>query len=141
MELVFTLQEIEKTARDFWEIAGLTRVFAFHGEMGVGKTTFIHALCDAKKVTSTVGSPTFSIINEYVFTENGQHRKIYHIDLYRLKDEAEAIQAGVEDCLYSDHICLVEWPERAEGIFPAGTRAIYLEMIDSGTRRLRIGEN
>ena len=78
-----------------------------------------------------VGSPTFSIINEYSYTENGTEKKIFHLDLYRLKDEEEAIQAGVEDCLYSDNICLVEWPEKAPGIFPEDTLHVYIEVIDS----------
>lgn len=113
-------------------------VFAFHGNMGAGKTTFIHSLCDAKGVKDTVGSPTFSIINEYEYTSNGDTKKIFHIDLYRLKDEAEAIQAGVEDCLYSDHLCLVEWPDRSPGIFPEDTVHVYIDVIDSANRRLRI---
>lgn len=136
MELRFTLDEIGAAARKCWELAGDTRVLAFHGDMGAGKTTFAHALCDAKGVTSTVGSPTFSIINEYAWPGG----KMYHIDLYRLKDEEEAIQAGVEDCLYSGNICLVEWPGRAPGIFPEDTLALYLEAIDPQTRVLRIGD-
>jgi len=104
--------------------------------MGVGKTTFIHALCDAKGVKDVVGSPTFSIINEYVFTEKGQIKKIFHIDLYRLKDEEEAVQAGVEDCLYSDHVCLVEWPENAPGIFPEDTLHVYIKVLDEKTRQI-----
>jgi tRNA threonylcarbamoyladenosine biosynthesis protein TsaE len=106
--------------------------------MGAGKTTFIHSLCDVKKVKDVVGSPTFSIINEYVFTEGGKEKKIYHIDLYRLKDETEAVQAGVEDCLFSDHICLVEWPEKIPSLLPDGTLHVYFEIVDLNTRRLRI---
>ena len=106
----------------------------FHGNMGAGKTTFIHALCELKGVTDVVGSPTFSIINEYSFADG----MIYHIDLYRLKDEEEAMRAGVEDCLYSDHICFVEWPEKAPGIFPADTVHVSIEMIDSETRHLTV---
>ena len=115
-------------------------MFAFHGNMGAGKTTFIHALCDVKGVKDVVGSPTFSIINEYVY-KNGGDKKIFHIDLYRLKDEEEALQAGVEDCLYSDHISFVEWPERAPGIFPEDTVHVYIELIDSANRQLRIDRN
>lgn len=122
----------------FWKLAGDANVFAFHGSMGAGKTTFIHALCDVKGVKDVVGSPTFSIVNEYVYTSNGSIKKIFHIDLYRLKDEQEAILAGVEDCLYSDHLCLVEWPDRAPGIFPEDTVHVTIETIDSLTRRLRI---
>ena len=81
-----------------------------------------------------VGSPTFSIINEYYFPGG----RIFHIDLYRLKDEQEAIRVGVEDCLYSDHICFVEWPEKAPGIFPIDTVHVFIEVADSETRHLTI---
>ncbi len=138
MEWQFTLDNINQVANSFWKELGNRRIVAFHGQMGAGKTTFIHALCDVKKVRDVVGSPTFSIINEYVFIENETERKIYHIDLYRLNDEGEAIQAGVEDCLYSDHICLVEWPEKAPGIFPDDTVHIYIEAVGSQTRKLKI---
>ncbi len=141
MELVFSLGNIKEIATRFWKLTGSSTVFAFHGNMGAGKTTFIHALCDVKGVKDTVGSPTFSIINEYEFTINGDVKKIFHIDLYRLKDEEEAIQAGVEDCLYSDHVCFVEWPDRSPGIFPEDTVHIYIDTIDSSVRRLRIGGN
>ena len=138
MELVFSLDQITEAAAKFWEWAGDASVFAFHGEMGAGKTTFIHALCDAKGVRDVVGSPTFSIINEYAYN-NGRDR-IFHIDLYRLSGEAEAIQAGVEDCLYSGNLCLVEWPERAPGIFPETTRHVEIQFVDTETRRLRLGD-
>src|SRR6516162_11457218 len=114
MEWLVTLKNIQSVAKNIWQQFEGKKVFAFHGYLGAGKTTLIHALCEAKHVSSAVGSPTFSIINEYV----SPHGKIFHIDLYRLKDEDEAIRAGVEDCLYSEEICLVEWPERAPGIFP-----------------------
>jgi tRNA threonylcarbamoyladenosine biosynthesis protein TsaE len=140
MEFQFSLHEIKEAANRFWELAGDTKVFAFHGSMGAGKTTFIHALCEMKGVAGAVGSPTFSIINEYAYSENGMEKKLFHLDLYRLKDENEAIQAGVEDCLYSENICFVEWPDRAPGIFPENTSHIYLEPIESGKRKLRIGD-
>jgi len=138
VKFTFTLNKINDTAVQFWSIVGNKRVFAFHGEMGAGKTTFIHALCNAKGVKDVVGSPTFSIINEYNFSENGLTRKIFHIDLYRLKSEQEVIQAGVEDCLYSNQICLVEWPEKAPNIFPAGTTHVFIEPANDETRMLTI---
>lgn len=141
MEFKFSLDNIKEIATLFWKSTSDATVFAFHGNMGAGKTTFIHALCDVKGVMDVVGSPTFSIINEYIFKENGADKKIFHIDLYRLKDEQEAIQAGVEDCLYSDHICFVEWPERAPGIFPEGTVHVYIDIADSTHRKLRIERN
>jgi|ERR1022692_2131246 tRNA threonylcarbamoyladenosine biosynthesis protein TsaE len=132
MELVFDLKHINEAAKKFWQGAGDKKVFAFHGSMGAGKTTFIHALCDDKKVSSPVGSPTFSIINEYSYPDG----KIFHIDLYRLKDEEEAIRAGVEDSLYSGEICLVEWPEKAPGIFHEDTVHVYINLINANARRI-----
>ncbi len=138
MEFVFSLNDIKENATRFWKLFPDRSVFAFYGAMGAGKTTFIHALCDVKNVRDAVGSPTFSIINEYIFTENGKEKKIFHIDLYRLNSTEEVIRAGVEDCLYSDHICLVEWPEKSPELFPDDTIHAYLELLDSETRRLKI---
>lgn len=140
MELKFSLNNIREIATRFWKIAGDAKVFAFHGEIGAGKTTFIHALCEVKGVKDAVTSPTFSIINEYNYSKNGINNKIYHIDLYRLKDEEEAIRTGIEDCLYSGHICLLEWPDRAPGILPDHARHIYIEITDSGNRKLLIDD-
>jgi tRNA threonylcarbamoyladenosine biosynthesis protein TsaE len=132
MEWIYTLPEIDEMARVFWETFPNKKIYAFKGNMGSGKTSFIRALCNIKKVKEAVGSPTFSIINEYSFTEG----IIFHLDLYRLKDEEEAIRAGVEDCLYSGEICLVEWPDRAPGIFPEDSLGILLEIINEHTRKI-----
>ena len=132
MEIRFHLQDILPAAERFWQQWPLQKVFAFHGDMGAGKTTFIHALCAVKGVTDTVGSPTFSIINEYAYPGG----KIYHIDLYRLRDEEEALRAGVEDVLYSGELCLVEWPDRAPGIFPPATVELDIRAIDTQTRKI-----
>ncbi len=134
MELLFDLDHIHDAAKKFWHYAGEKKVFAFHGNMGAGKTTFIHALCDEKKITSKVGSPTFSIINEYVYKSG----KIFHIDLYRLKDEEEAARAGVEDCIYSGEICMVEWAEKAPDLFPGDTVKVFMQTIDANTRKIII---
>jgi tRNA threonylcarbamoyladenosine biosynthesis protein TsaE len=134
VDIDYKLNDITDTAARFWTAIGDKKVIAFHGSMGAGKTTFIHALCEVKGVKDVVGSPTFSIINEYSFPGG----MIFHIDLYRLKDEEETIRAGVEDCLYSDHVCFIEWPEKAPGIFPPGTIHAFIEVIDSETRHLTI---
>ena len=141
MEWIYSKDEIRETAKAVWDAAGEKKVLAFYGQMGSGKTTFIHAMCDAKSVRDTVGSPTFSIINEYAFEENGKEKMIYHIDLYRLRDEQEAIQAGVEDCLYSDHTCLVEWPEKIPHLLPEDALSIYITVVNETTRRLQLGNN
>ena len=134
MDVQFDIKEILSTAQDFWKEVVDKKVFAFHGSMGAGKTTFIHALCDKKKVSSTVGSPTFSLVNEYSYPGG----LIYHIDLYRLNSEEEAIRAGIEDCLYSNHICLVEWPEKAMGLFPEDTVHVFLKALNNDIRSLQI---
>lgn len=136
MDCCFQLQEIRQIAEDFWRNYSSQKVFAFHGEMGAGKTTFIHALCDSLGVTDAVGSPTFSIINEYRYPDG----RIFHIDLYRLQDEEEALRAGVEDVLYSGQICLVEWPDRAPGIFPPETVHVSIVATDPLNRRLNTAE-
>jgi tRNA threonylcarbamoyladenosine biosynthesis protein TsaE len=141
VKIEFTLNEIEQVAVKFLNAVGSKKVFAFHGNMGAGKTTFIHALCEKIGVKDIVSSPTFSIINEYAFLENGIQKKIYHIDLYRLKDEEEAIRAGVEDCIYSDHLCFVEWPDKAPCLFPDETVHVSIELIGESTRRLNIADN
>jgi len=134
MEVIFSLDEIQDTAGKLLAEATAYKVFAFHGDMGAGKTTFIHAVCEAMNITDVVTSPTFSIINQY---KTKQDQTVYHMDLYRIKDENEAINAGVEDCLYSGNVCLVEWPGKAPGIFPDNTLHIYITSIDDNTRKLK----
>ena len=141
MEIIYSLKQLPQTAKAFWNIVSRAGVIAFHGNMGAGKTTFIHALCDARGVRDVVGSPTFSIINEYFFLQNGEQKKIFHIDLYRLGGADDAVRAGIEDCLYSDHICLIEWPEKIASLLPPDTLHVFIDFIDDETRKLRIGGN
>ncbi len=133
MEVIFTLTEIQDVAKKVLSLTSAYKVFAMHGEMGAGKTTFIHALCEAMEVTDNISSPTFAIINQY---KTYKDEIVFHIDLYRLKDEEEAISSGVEDCLYSGSTCFVEWPEKALGIFPDNTLHIHIDAISNDTRKL-----
>ena len=138
MEWSFSLENINDVAKDFWKAVDGKMVFAFHGQMGAGKTTFIHALCDVKGVKDVVGSPTFSIINEYEYDCEGTRKVLFHMDLYRIKDEEEALRAGVEDALYSGYLCLVEWPEKAIGIFPDNKVDVFIESINERVRKISI---
>lgn len=138
MELTFTISEIGEVARQFWSNAADYKVFALHGQMGAGKTTLVHALCEAKGVTEHITSPTFSLINEYRFDTADESHRIFHIDLYRIRDEEEAMRAGIEDCLYSGAICFVEWPEKAPDIFPVDTVHLHIDVIDRETRALKL---
>ena len=135
MEVNFTLDTIDAAAIRFLTLTANHKVVALHGEMGAGKTTFVHAVCKALGITDATSSPTYAIINEY----NLQTAEtVYHIDLYRLKDAAEIIEVGVEDCLYSGNYCFVEWPEKALTIFPENTLHVYITLSDNGSRKLTI---
>lgn len=127
-----TIDTIAATAEKIWQAYASYKVWAFHAPMGSGKTTFIHALCEVLQVKAVVSSPTFAIINEYQSPIAGT---IYHMDWYRLKDEEEAIQAGVEDALESGHLCLVEWPEQAAGLLPEVVLHVYLSTTDNLNER------
>jgi len=135
MVVNFALNEIDRAAREFLALLGDRKTVAFHGEMGAGKTTFIHALCKVMGVEDVTSSPTFSIINEYK-KANGE--TVLHMDLYRLRDEQEAVSAGVEDGLFSGNLCLIEWPEKAKGIFPEEAVHCYITVTGSTSRKLQI---
>ena len=131
----FTLIQINEAAKKFFEKTANRTIIAIHGSMGAGKTTFISALCKSLGVEETTGSPTYSIINQYK-TAGG--KTIFHMDWYRLKDEEEAIAAGVEEALYSGNLCLIEWPEKASSILPDDTLHVTIEAIDANTRKIVI---
>ena len=135
MQFNFSLDTIYATAHQIWSVGKSHKVWAFHGEMGSGKTTFIHSLCQVLQVSSTISSPTYSIINEYY---SPIAETIFHMDWYRLSGEEEALQAGVEDALYSNQLCLVEWPDRAARLLPPDTFHIFLEMVNEKNRIMRL---
>ncbi len=108
-------------------------VWLLHGDMGVGKTTLIKALCVALGVKTTVQSPTFSIVNEYITTTG---EAIYHFDCYRLKNEVEAYDIGAEEYLFSDCRCFVEWPEKIETLWPETYFKIQMTTQPDGSRMI-----
>lgn len=138
MQKIYSEDEIKEVAAWLWHMMPPYKVVALHGQMGTGKTTLVHALCDHLNVQDAVGSPTFSIINEYAFETEGKQETIYHIDLYRLKDEEEAVRTGVEDTLYSGAYCFVEWPEIAPEIFPEETLHVFITLTEGGKRHIKI---
>jgi tRNA threonylcarbamoyladenosine biosynthesis protein TsaE len=135
LTFTFNLDGIRDAARRFLKEKGNHSVIALHGKMGAGKTTFVHACCDELHVKDKVGSPTYSLVNEYLSEDIGT---IYHIDLYRVRDEEEARQAGIEEVLYSGALCFVEWPERAPDLFPDGSMHVFLDVNDKGIRQLNL---
>lgn len=135
MDIIFSLDRIRDAADTFLKAIGERKVIALQGQMGAGKTTFVHAVCDVLGVQDAVGSPTFSIINEYTAAAG---ETIYHLDLYRLKDEEEALAAGVEDCFYSGSLCFTEWPEKTPHLFPENTVRCSLTIKGNNERLLQI---
>ena len=100
------LELIREAAREFIQHIGEHRVFAFYGEMGAGKTTFIKAICEELGVEDVITSPTFAIVNEYTSSDG----PIYHFDFYRIKKLEEVYDMGFEDYFYSGALCFIEWP-------------------------------
>lgn len=138
LQISYSLSNIENAVDQFWQYAHQYRVLAFSGEMGAGKTTFIHALCDLLGVEDTVSSPTFALINEYHFEKEQKDITIYHMDWYRLKSTEEAIQAGMEDCLLQPGAySFVEWPEKAPEILPHPHLQILIESTSRNERLLQ----
>ncbi len=132
------LEGLDNAAREFVKLMGDNTVFAFYGPMSVGKTTFIRALTRVLGVEEDMAnSPSFSIINEYRSDTTAE--LIYHFDLYRLEDEDEALDLGVEDYFDSGALCLLEWPERIESLLPDDTVKVTIaEDPDTHARTLTI---
>ena len=137
MEIHVESPRLADFAHIFWQSVGVFKVFAFHGEMGAGKTTLIAALCRYRGVRTSISSPTFSIINEYV-TEEQTPVRIFHMDLYRLRDEQETESAGVSDLLDSGDYCFVEWPERAPSLFDEHTVHVHILTVSAESRRVQL---
>ena len=132
--ITYTLNELPAVANTLLNECDGIRCWAFDAPMGAGKTTLIRTLCEALQVRDTVNSPTFSIINHYL---SSSQQTIYHMDWYRLNSEQDAIEAGVEDCLYEHEAwCFVEWPERAMSLLPKPFWHIQISMLDEQTRCL-----
>ncbi len=135
--LVLNEQGEQVSALDILRQAAPHRVFAFDGQMGAGKTTFIKKLCEQMGTTDVVNSPTFAIVNVYD-VEQPYRGEVYHFDCYRLKDIREAIDFGAEDYLYSGNYCFIEWPEMIEALLPEDTVYIRITPKENGDRQLTI---
>jgi tRNA threonylcarbamoyladenosine biosynthesis protein TsaE len=125
------LNAINIAAQNFIKNVKDKKVFAFYGEMGAGKTTFIKAVCENLGVEDMINSPTFSIINEYSTTNEDT---IYHMDCYRIEKESEAMDIGVTDYLYSGNYCFIEWPEKIERLLPDDIVKVKIVEIENGIR-------
>ena len=127
------LDTIRSAARQFIENIGSSRVFAFYGKMGAGKTTFVKALCEELGCDDVITSPTFAIVNEYT---DGEQQPVYHFDFYRIKKLEEVYDMGYEEYFYSGALCLIEWPELIEDVLPDDTVRVTIEEQADGSRLL-----
>jgi tRNA threonylcarbamoyladenosine biosynthesis protein TsaE len=130
-----TLKDLKKAANQFVQLIGDKKVFAFYGNMGAGKTTFIKAICTELGVDENITSPTFSLINEYTAKDN---RILYHFDCYRLKNIREAYDIGADEYFDSGEICFVEWPEKIEDLLPSGTVNVLIKVLNNESREITI---
>lgn len=132
------LSELHLVAQKIVDFAGDLKVWIFEGEMGAGKTTLIKAISEFFSVEDNVTSPTFSIINEY---QSGSGDIFYHFDFYRIKDEAEAMDIGVEEYFYSDNYCFIEWPSKIPNLIPENFLKISIVIQDRQTRIIQLFRN
>ena len=130
-----SLTEINDAAKQFIAAMGDSKVFAFYGKMGAGKTTFVKAVCEALGVEDVITSPTFAIVNEYQSAMPGE--SIYHFDFYRIKKLEEVYDMGYEDYFYSGCRCLLEWPELIEELLPEDACKVTIEETENGARVVR----
>ena len=132
----YTLSQIDSIADTFVKevLPHSQKVLLFQGAMGAGKTTFIKALCRSLGVGDRVSSPTFSLVNEYQAHEG----KVFHFDLYRIEEEQEALDFGIEEYWDSGSWCFVEWAERIPSLLPLHYTEVQLTVIDETTRSLTV---
>lgn len=133
MVKTYNITQINSIAKELWQEGQQLKTWAFYAPMGAGKTTLVHAVCDFLQVKEAISSPTFALINEYSSPVAGT---IFHMDWYRLKDEQEAIQAGMEDAIMGNNYSFIEWPEKAEQILPDNFFRINIELVDENTRKI-----
>lgn len=133
MNTTFSTSEIQNIAKKI--IANTpTKTLCFYGEMGAGKTTLIKAIMKELGVIGGTSSPTFGIVNEY--HDNKNKTLAYHFDFYRLEDEMEALDIGIEDYFYANKWVFIEWPEKITSFLPEDATNIKLEVINPTDRRI-----
>lgn len=133
MEYSFTLQELPKIAEIVLKEVP-NKILLFYGDMGVGKTTLIKEIAKQLGVKGVINSPTFALVNEYEIKDD----KVYHFDFYRINNEEEAMDIGVEDYFFSSHWNLIEWPQKISNILPTNSTKIQLTKNQNGIRTLNI---
>ena len=133
----YSLNELNAIAKEIISLAK-HKTLLFNGEMGAGKTTLIKEICAVLNVEDIVSSPTFSLVNEY---QTNDSDIIYHFDFYRIEKEEEAYDMGIEDYLYSNNWCLIEWPNNVKNLLPLEVVTITISILDNGQRNIELKSN
>ena len=130
---IFELNDIDNIAAKIINNYA-AKIYCFEGEMGSGKTTLITALANQLKVSDHVSSPTYSLVNEYHYTEG----KIYHLDLFRIKNIQELLDIGILDILYNNQYCFIEWPQIVKPLLEEDYIDITLTKYAENSRSIEI---
>jgi len=133
-----SLSQLPEVAAQITEFKGNLNIITFKGELGAGKTTLIKSICQCLGVTDNVTSPTYAIINEYL-TNAG--KPVYHFDFYRINNQLEALDIGVDEYFHSGDMCLIEWPLIVQSLLPENYASVTIEITDIGTRIFHVKEN
>lgn len=129
-EHIASLDKTKSIAASFAKSAKPGGCYCLIGELGAGKTEFARAFIQALAGDVTVASPTYNIVQTY-------DPSIYHFDLYRIEDESELEEIGLEEALEVG-ICLIEWPQIAQDLLPENAKWIEIEILDEGERKIKI---
>ncbi len=138
MEATYSEQDLTEVSQDLLEQFPDQKIWLFIGEMGAGKTTLIKSICERLGVLDEMSSPTFSIVNQY---QTEKQEELYHFDFYRMEDQEEAVNIGIEDYFFSGNRCFIEWPEIITNFLPDKYLEISIKLVDSNTRHLTASMN
>ena len=130
----YSLEDLSSIASEIISSAE-NKTLLFYGQMGVGKTTLIKEICKQLDVLDNISSPTFSLVNQY---QNSKNENIFHFDFYRIEDEEEALDMGIEEYFDNNDWCLVEWPENIENLLPLEAVEIHLSILNDQQRNIKL---
>ena len=134
MNKTYGLLELSDVAKEVIKETSSKKLL-FFGEMGSGKTTLIKEICKQLGTDDIISSPTFSLVNEY---QTSNQEVIYHFDFYRIEEEEEAYDIGIEDYFNSDAWCFIEWPNNIENLLPLEATNLNITILDNGKRNIQL---
>ena len=134
MNKTYSLSEVPSIAEEIIASAN-HKIVLFYAEMGAGKTTLIKEICKQLGVEDVISSPTFSLVNEYRTYEG---ETVYHFDFYRITDEEEALDIGIEDYFYADNWCFIEWPNNIENLLPLDAVEIHISILEDNQHNIQL---